>query len=864
MIKSEHIRKQFLDFFEQKKHKIVRSASVVPINDSTLLFTNAGMNQFKPFFLGNEIPSNRKIVNSQKCIRVSGKHNDLEEVGVDDYHHTFFEMLGNWSFGDYYKKEAITWAWELITEIWKIDKNRLWVSVYEDDIESRRIWIEETDINPDRIINFDKKENFWEMGKTGPCGPCTEIHYYNGKDIKKQNSSGVNIDSEYREFWNLVFMQYNRDGNGKLHDLPEKHVDTGLGLERVVGILNNQNSNYDTDLFRIIIRDIEKLSKVKYNKTESGTPHRVIADHIRMLSFAIADGVMPSNEGKGYVLRRVLRRASRFGRKIGMKNEFLYKLVDSVIKTMGSFYPELIEKRSHIMKVIQLEEESFGKTIDRGIDTFNNIINKLDNSKQISGKDAFKLYDTYGFPLDLTTLMASEINIEVDQDEFIKCMELQKNRSKLNKIFESTSDEITWIIDKNNLNSEFIGYDIYESKSQIINYRLLTDKNYQVVLDKTPFYAESGGQIGDKGTFEGKDFIFKVFDTQNINSKIIHIGKVEKGKIDLNININAKIDIERRKKIMSNHTATHLLHEALKRVLGDHVQQTGSLVSDNKLRFDLTHYNKIIKSDINKIEILVNDAIRNNFKLSTELKSFDLAKKSGAVALFGEKYGDKVRVVTVPDFSMELCGGTHVLNTGEIGVFKIISESSLSSGVRRIEAITGQAVIDRMNSMNLLINNSKEILKTTEESIIEKIKIVLNLNKELKKKVNNLDIAKSNINLEEILSEKKIIKNIKIVLFNIEDTNVKLKEVGDQFRLKIKNNGLIILTQQIEDKMNIMCAMTDDLSQNLSANEIVKKIGKKIEGGGGGKKHMATAGGKNILSSSELLDFSKKLLEKII
>ena len=864
MIKSEYIRKQFLDFFEQKKHKIMRSASVVPIDDPTLLFTNAGMNQFKPFFLGKEIPSNRRIVNSQKCIRVSGKHNDLEEVGVDEYHHTFFEMLGNWSFGDYYKKEAITWAWELITEVWKIDKNRLWVSIYEDDQESRTIWIKETDINPDRIIAFDKKENFWEMGKTGPCGPCTEIHYYNGKDINKQKASGVNIDSEYREFWNLVFMQYNRDKNGKLHDLPEKHVDTGLGLERVTGILNNQNSNYETDLFVIIIKDIEKLSKVKYDISEPGVPHRVIADHIRMLSFSIADGVMPSNDGKGYVVRRVLRRASRFGRKIGMNKEFLYKLVDSVIKTMGSFYPELIEKREHIIKVIQLEEESFGKTIDRGIDTFNSIINQLGDSKQISGKDAFKLYDTYGFPLDLTTLMASEINIKVNQDGFIKYMDLQKNRSKSKEGFEATMDKIKWKVNKNNYTSEFIGYDRYESLSQIINYRLLADKSYQLILDKTPFYAESGGQVGDKGILKGDDFIFKVQDTQNINNKIVHAGIVQDGKIDLNLNVNAKIDINRRKKIMSNHTATHLLHEALKQVLGSHVQQTGSLVSDNKLRFDLTHYNKIIPSDINKIETLVNSVIRDNFKLSTKIKSFNSAKKSGAIALFGEKYGDNVRVVTVPKFSMELCGGTHVLSTGEIGAFKIISESSLSSGVRRIEAITGQAVINRMNSMSLLINDSKEILKTNEESIIEKIKIVLDSNKELKKKVNCLDISNSSINLEQILSKQKIIKNIKIVLFDLEKTDLDLKEIGDQFRLKIKKNGLIILTQKIEDKMNIMCAMTDDLTQKLSASEIVKEIGKKIDGGGGGKKHMATAGGKNILSSYEILDFSKKLLEKII
>jgi len=863
MIKSEDIRQQFIDFFISKNHSIKRSSSVVPLDDPTLLFTNAGMNQFKPIFLDQENCKETRLVNSQKCIRVSGKHNDLEEVGVDDYHHTFFEMLGNWSFGDYYKEEAITWAWELLTDVWKIDKNRLWVSVYEDDNETKNLWINKTDIEPSRILKFDKKENFWEMGETGPCGPCTEIHYFFGNDIKKQNPEGVNKDDLYREIWNLVFIQYNRDKDGNLNDLPQKHVDTGMGLERILGVLNNESSNYQTDLFQTIIKSIEDLSGVKYSADKIGIPHRVIADHIRMLCFSIADGAIPSNEGRGYVLRRVLRRAARFGRNLGMKKEFLYKLVDSVIDVMGDSYAEIKDKESHIKNVIKAEEESFGQTLDKGLEVFDSIINDLDKDI-ILGKDAFKLYDTYGFPIDLTRLMAKEKSISIDEKGFLECMTQQKERSRSQSDFRVTENNIDWISSNDNSTSIFVGYSDVTSDAKIIKFRELSNKNYELILDKTPFYAESGGQIGDIGYIKNKSLNFKVLDTQNREGNISHIGFLENGEIKLGEKVVAAIDYNRRLKIKSNHTATHILHESLKQTLGEHVQQSGSLVTDQKLRFDLTHYEKITDNQIIEIENKINKIIRENYNVSTTIQDFEEARKNGAVALFGEKYEDKVRVVNIPKFSMELCGGTHVSRTGDIGAFKIISESSLSTGIRRIEAITGQKVIDRMHYIDSIIKESKSLLKTNEDQILEKAVSLINKNKELEKKVKESFTLSSSFNLDQLISKANTIHNIKVVLHNLENYDGDLKELGDQFRSKFKDNGIIILSSVVEDKINIMCAITDSLTSVINASEISKQIGKKIDGGGGGKKHIATAGGKNIMKIDELFKQINDFLVKYL
>ena len=851
MFKSSDIRQQFIDFFISKKHSIKRSSSVVPLDDPTLLFTNAGMNQFKPIFLDQETPSETRLVNSQKCIRVSGKHNDLEEVGVDDYHHTFFEMLGNWSFGDYYKKEAIQWAWELLTEVWKIDKKRLWVSVYKDDDETKELWINKTDIDPSRVLKCGKKDNFWEMGETGPCGPCTEIHYYFGDDIDNQDSKGVYSDDLYRVIWNLVFIQYNRDKNGNLNDLPQKHVDTGMGLERIVGVLNNESSNYETDLFQPIIKSIESISKVKYNTTEKGIPHRVIADHIRMLCFSIADGAMPSNEGRGYVVRRVLRRASRFCRTLGMKNEFLYTLVDLVADIMEESYVEIKEKKSHIKNVIKSEEESFGQTLDKGLEVFDSIINNLDKDI-ILGKDAFKLYDTYGFPIDLTRLMAKEKNISVDEKGFLNCMNKQKKRSKSKSDFKVLDNDVEWIFEKQVEPSVFVGYSESTSHSKIIKFRNIEDNKFEIITDITPFYAESGGQIGDTGYIKNKNLIFEVTDTQKRDQDISHIGILENGEIKLGENVTVDIDKDRRLKIKSNHTATHILHESLKQILGDHVQQSGSLVTDQKLRFDLTHYEKITDTQIIEIENKINKIIRQNYNISTTIQDFDEARENGATALFGEKYEDKVRVVDIPNFSMELCGGTHVLRTGDIGAFKIISESSLSTGVRRIEAITGQKVIDRIHYIDSIIKDSKNSLKTSENQILEKTLFLINKNKELEKKIKEGFNLSSSFDLDLLISKANTIHNIKVILHNIENYDGDLKELGDQFRTKFKDNGIMILSSVVDDKINIMCAITDNLTSVINASEISKQIGKKIDGGGGGKKHIATAGGKNIIKIDNL------------
>ena len=859
MANSKQIRKEFIEFFMSKKHEFARSSSVVPVDDPTLLFTNAGMNQFKPIFLEKETPTSTRLVNSQKCIRVSGKHNDLEEVGVDDYHHTFFEMLGNWSFGDYYKEEAIIWAWELLTNVWKIDKKRLWVSVYEEDHETEELWKTKTDIDHTRITRFGKKENFWEMGETGPCGPCTEIHYFFGDDIDLQSPKGVNNDEVYREIWNLVFIQYNRDKDGKLHELPKKHVDTGMGLERILSVLNNNPSNYETDLFKNIISEIQRITNVKYDKGVNGVCHRVISDHIRMLCFSIADGAVPSNDGRGYVLRRVLRRASRFGRNLGMKNIFLYQLVETVIDVMGESFPEIEEKKSHIINVIKSEEESFNKTLDNGLEVFEQIINNLGSDNKIKGIDAFRLYDTYGFPFDLTRLMANEKNINVDEKGFNICMEEQKLRSRASSDFKMENDEVPWNEVKDIKSSNFIGYEHSESNSEIIKFRELNDGSYEIVVEDTPFYAESGGQVGDKGSIENEIIYLDVFDVKLADGFIVHKCLLKKGKVSLNAKVHLKIDNTRRTKIKANHTATHLLHESLKQILGDHVQQAGSLLNEYKLRFDVTHYEKITKDQITKIEDIVNDKIRQNIELSTNVENFEDAKNDGAVALFGEKYGDKVRVVDIPGFSKELCGGTHVERTGDIGILKITSESSLSTGIRRIEAITGQEVVKKYQQIDIIIEQTKNVLRTTEDKIIEKTNLLLSKNKDLEKKIKH-NIS-NEVNFSDILSNGKNLGDVKIVLHDLKDYSGDLKTFADQFRNQIKNDGILILSSNSDNKVSYVCSVTDNVINEIDAIKICKEIGNIINGGGGGKPHLATAGGKNNNDTDKVFDHIFKYVE---
>ena len=856
-MKSLEIRDSFIKFFENKKHRFVRSAPVVPIDDPTLLFTNAGMNQFKPIFLDEIKPQYKRAVNSQKCIRVSGKHNDLEEVGLDTFHHTFFEMLGNWSFGDYYKKESIEWAWELLTEVWGLDKNRLWVTVYKDDDEAYELWNSVTDISPERVIRFGEKENFWEMGETGPCGPCSEIHYYIGDDLSKQIPDGVNNDDLYWELWNLVFIQNERMEDGSLVQLSQNHVDTGAGLERISCILQNKKSNYETDLFQPIIHKVEKLSGVKYSDNQ--VPFQVIADHIRMLCFSIADGALPSNEGRGYVLRRILRRAARFGRILNLDEPFLYELVPSVVALMKGPYPELKEKDTHIELVIGTEESLFNKTLDRGISHLDKLIRSL-KGKDISGKEAFKLYDTFGFPLDLTQLMAREKGFNVDEKGFLNEMSKQKSLARKSGNFSLKNKEIKWIHVSDGSDSEFLGYENYNTNSIIRKYAIVGDK-YFIILDKTPFYAESGGQVSDRGTIKSDDFDLSVIDVQKDNEFIIHICEGEADKWNDEI-VQCSINKEYREHVKRNHTATHLLHAALKNILGTQVQQAGSLVHPEYLRFDLTYFEKINTHQIRDIENQVNSQILSNYNLNVEHKSFDDAKKDGAVALFGEKYGDNVRVVSAGDFSSELCGGTHVNRTGDIGLFKIIEESSLASGVRRIIAVTGMGALDLFQNKDDLLNKIKFQMNCKEDEVYNRINQLFDEKKTLEKKIKNT--KRFNItDIDSWISNCKKVLDYKIIIELVDIDNIdEIKRLGDILFSKLKS-GIGVLFSKTSDKPSAVIILTKDLIDlGLNAGSFAKEIGSYMNGGGGGKPHLATAGGKDKDKVEQAIEKTFNMIKK--
>ena len=821
-MKSAEIRESFIHFFETKKHRRVNSAPVLPIGDKSLLFTNAGMNQFKGIFLDTEAPKELRVANSQKCIRVSGKHNDLEEVGRDGFHHTFFEMLGNWSFGDYYKKEAIEWSWELLTRVWNLDKSRLWVTVYEEDDEAFDLWKNNTDIFPERIIRSGAKDNFWEMAETGPCGPCSEIHYYVGNDPENQQAKMVNNSPDYWELWNLVFIQFNRKKDGSMEDLPKKHVDTGAGLERICSVMQNKDSNYKTDLFSKTIKDLERFSNSRYEDNEIS--YNVICDHIRMLSFAIADGVIPSNDGRGYVVRRVLRRGSKFAMNLEIKEPILFKLVDSVVSTMSSHYPELKEKQKYIEQTILSEEQSFLRTLENGVVQFEKIVKSTDEN-QIKGKDAFKLYDTYGFPLDLTQLMAEERNMTVDVKGFDNEMEKQKKLAKSGQKFEMDNIDLIWKLETDQSHSTFVGYDSKSISSKIINYSTNNDKLI-IVLEKTPFYAESGGQIGDTGVIENDNFLAKVIDTQKNGDFILHFCKVEKGNIKNDLNVKCIIDEDRRKNIRINHTATHLLHQSVKDVLGEHVNQAGSLVHPEYLRFDITHPNKISVKELNEIETIVEKKIDEDIVIKTSVKSLNEAKKEGATALFGEKYGDKVRVVTIGEFSKELCGGTHVSTTGKINKFKIKHDKAISSGIRRIHAITDSYVDlflkQKSNELDTLkdIEQKKEIEKETQSILLKSV---------------NIDSIIENPLLE--FDETKLFF-AKVELGIASDLKTLNKKIRDK-----SASGIIFLYTEIDEKITISIGVSKDLiTKSLNAGELVKSFAKELKGQGGGREDFAMAG----------------------
>ncbi|MFQ6615563.1 MAG: alanine--tRNA ligase [Fidelibacterota bacterium] len=840
-MQSNEIRQSFIDFFQDRDHSLVRGTSLIPRDDPTLLFTNAGMNQFKNIFLGRQKPRYPRVVNSQKCIRVSGKHNDLEEVGLDDYHHTFFEMLGNWSFGDYYKEEAIRWAWELLTEVWGLPKDRLWATVYTDDDEAEDLWKKATDIDPARVLKFGKQENFWEMGDVGPCGPSSEVHYYVGKDLSRQSLKGVNTSDEYWELWNLVFIQYNRDQDGRLEGLPQKHVDTGAGLERLTAVLQNKTSDYETDLFQPTIRDLESMAQSQFDRDP--VAHRVISDHVRMLAFAIADGVMPSNEGRGYVLRRILRRAARFGHRLGLMDPFLHRLAKTVSDGMGDTYPELVERLKHIESVIEAEEKNFNATLDKGMDNFEKIVSSLSGSV-IPGIAAFRLYDTYGFPVDLTEQMARERGLTVELEGFDQAMEEQRERTRSLARFTLDSSRGKWVELTKGSDSEFVGYTDLATDSVIRRYQVSQGK-VLVILDKTPFYGEQGGQVGDTGVLEGDGFTIPVEDTVKDGPHHIHVGEFAEGVEISGEKVKARIDAHRRQKIRLNHTATHLLHKALKVVLGEHVQQAGSLVGPDYLRFDLTHYQKITRDEIREIERITNREIQNNTALDITVRDFDQARKDGAVAIFEEKYGDRVRVITIGDFSKELCGGTHVDRTGDIGFFKIIDESALAAGVRRLVAVTGPEAVRFVGEEFDSLSRLQEALNCSREEVMERVVSLLDEKKRLEKELKKRRSRDGTDQLARIVKQSRTVGKRRMVVTRVKADDLDhLKGIGDQVAQWLES-GVGVLLSRIDSKPSLVCVVTRDLvKEGIRADKLAQSFGEKLGGGGGGKAHLATAGGK--------------------
>lgn len=854
---SKQIRESFIKFFEKYDHKFVRSSSVVPYDDPTLLFTNAGMNQFKNIFLGLEQRDYKRVANTQKCIRVSGKHNDLEEVGKDTYHHTFFEMLGNWSFGDYYKKEAIAWAWELLTEVWKLPKDKLWATVFREDDEAEKLWKQVTDINPTQVLRFDEKDNFWEMGEVGPCGPCSEIHIDLGPErCDKKHVTGHQCHvnggcARFIELWNLVFIQYNRDDDGSLKELPAKHVDTGMGFERIVSVLQRVGSNYDTDLFRPIIKHIVEISGKEYRQDELSVAHRVIADHVRALTFAIADGALPSNEGRGYVLRRILRRAARFARKLDLHEPMIYKLVPTVVDVMGEAFPEIKEKHQYIAAVIKSEEERFNVTLDRGIELFEKLTADLAarNITQIPGSEAFRLYDTYGFPIDLTRLMAEEKNMTIDENGFEVEMEQQRERSRAAGKFDFELDINfeEWENISSGTDSKFLGYEQLEADASI---RLLKRKEDYVylVLDQTPFYGEAGGQVGDQGEIVLDGFVLNVENTIRYLDRIIHIARGFLPDPLPNTQVKARVKRDQRMSTARNHTATHLLQAALRQVLGQHVHQSGSLVTPFRLRFDLTHFERISPDQLKKIERIVNEKIWENIPLQIIHTTFDEAKKQGAMALFGEKYGDQVRMIKIDDFSLELCGGTHVSATGQIGMFRIVSESSVAAGIRRIEAVTGEEAYRRSVEDRELIDSLSEVLNAPAEEFVHRVQSLLEQNKALEKELQQLRLQSSHQEVDQWIKQAKQVDHFSLVVKAVSLSSIdEFKQLGDVLRERIKS-GIGVLGMILDGKVNFLCVITDDLikQKNLKAGDIVKEVAAIAGGSGGGRPHMALAGAKEV------------------
>ncbi len=845
MTTSAELRDQFLKYFESKGHAIVASSPLVPGNDPTLLFTNAGMVQFKDVFLGTEKRSYQTATTSQRCVRAGGKHNDLENVGYTARHHTFFEMLGNFSFGDYFKKEAIHYAWNFLTNVIGLPADKLWVTVYADDDEAADIWLKDIGVPEDRFTRIGTSDNFWSMGDTGPCGPCSEIFYDHGPEIEGGPPGTPEEDGDrYIEIWNLVFMQFNKDAEGVMHPLPKPSVDTGMGLERLAAILQNVHNNYDIDLFQVLIKVAAELTQTDDLEEKS---LRVIADHIRSCAFLIVDGVLPSNEGRGYVLRRIIRRAARHGHQLGCKHAFFYRLVSTLDELMGDAYPELRKLVDHVSRVLQKEEERFAETLEQGMRILEDSIANMEGGT-IDGDTVFKLYDTYGFPVDLTADVARERGLQIDQAGFDVAMEAQRSRARASSQFGVANDAFNL---DGYVASGFLGYEQTSVEGQVV--AILQDGEAVntldngdesiVILDQTPFYAESGGQVGDIGTLSADGFEFQVRDTQKQNDVYLHIGSLVAGQLDVGNKSTAQIDENYRRAVMLNHSATHLMHVALRQVLGDHVQQKGSLVDSEKLRFDFSHYQPLNRDEIVQIETIVNDQVRLNSKTSTEMMDMESAKSTGAMALFGEKYGDVVRVLRIGTDSVELCGGTHVNRAGDIGLFKVVLETGIASGVRRIEAVTGQTAVKRFIDGENQLELAAQALKANRDDLVTRIQQLTSTNRSLEKE---LDVFKSRAASQmggDLATQAVDVKGIKVLAASLDGANVKtLRETVDQLKNKL-GEAAVVLASSEDGKVSIIAGVTRAQTSKIKAGDLANLVAEQCGGRGGGRPDMAQAGG---------------------
>jgi alanyl-tRNA synthetase len=853
-MKCAEIRKKFLGFFQERGHEVVPSSSLVPANDPTLLFTNAGMVQFKDVFLVQDTRPYTRAASSQRCVRAGGKHNDLENVGYTARHHTFFEMLGNFSFGDYFKRDAIHFAWEFLTEVMELPPEKLWVTVYQDDDEAADVWLKEIKVDSARFSRIGDKpggkqyesDNFWAMGDTGPCGPCSEIFYDHGPEIPGGPPGTPGEDGDrYIEIWNLVFMQYDRTPDGILNPLPKPSVDTGMGLERLAAVMQGVHNNYDIDLFSNLIKFIADLASEKDLANKS---LRVIADHIRSAAFLITDGVVPSNEGRGYVLRRIIRRAIRHGHKLGLRDAFFYKLVAPLATEMGDAYPELVKAQANVEKVLQQEEQRFAETLDQGMTILEEAIGTL-KGNTIPGETVFKLYDTYGFPVDLTADIARERELSLDMEGFEKEMAAQRERARKAGKFEASYH------DKLNVQgaTEFTGYDHVEDEGKILYLfkdgvaveELNTGEEGIVVLDRTPFYAESGGQVGDEGVLESGNAVFEVQDTQKQQAVYTHIGEVSSGRLVVGAEIKAIINNSERRQIAYNHSATHLLHAALRKILGDHVTQKGSLVEPDRLRFDFSHFAPVSPEELNKIEDLVNEKIRANYVVDTQLMKQDEAMAAGAMALFGEKYGDVVRVLSMGDFSVELCGGTHVSRTGDIGLFKVISETGVAAGVRRIEAVSGPGALQWVRNSETNVQQLASLVKASQENLTDKVKQLLEKNRQLEKEVEQLKGKLASSQGSDLLSQAEEIDGIKVLAARLDGVDPKsLRDTMDQLKNKL-GSAAIVLAAVNGEKINLVAGVTSDQTNRIKAGNLVNIVAQQVGGKGGGRPDMAMAGGNN-------------------